>query len=154
MLRLTKPVFIGFLCFSRSLATKCVSLNNEPRMIGPTLTDLNPVGLNHYPFMVSLDKCSGSCNAFDDLSTKKCVLGKTKNVTVKVFIFNLITRINKAKTTIKHISCDCKCKFNSTCNSNQKWNNDTCQCECKKYRALKKIIVGIVVNVFVRIVRI
>ena len=38
----------------------------------------------------------------------------------------------------EHISCDCKCKFNSTvCNSNQKWNNKTCQCECKSYRACK-----------------
>ena len=28
-----------------------------------------------------------------------------------------------------------KCKFNSTrCNSDQKWNNETCQCECKNYR--------------------
>ena len=27
----------------------------------------------------------------------------------------------------KDISCDCKCKLNSTtCNSNQKWNNKTC----------------------------
>ena len=35
--------------------------------------------------------------------------------------------------------CDCKCKFNSTaCNSNQKWNNETCQCECKNYRTCKK----------------
>ena len=34
----------------------------------------------------------------------------------------------------QHISCDCKCKFNSAiCNSNQKWNNKTCQCECKTY---------------------
>ena len=31
----------------------------------------------------------------------------------------------EAKTLVKHISCDCKCKFNSiTCDSNQKWNND------------------------------
>ena len=39
----------------------------------------------------------------------------------------------------KHISCDCQCKFNSTtCNSNQKWNNKTSQCECKTYRKCKK----------------
>ena len=38
----------------------------------------------------------------------------------------------------KHISCDCKCKFNSaTCNSNQKWNNKTCQCESKNDRKCK-----------------
>ena len=39
----------------------------------------------------------------------------------------------------EHISRDCKCKFNSTlCNSNQKWNNKTCQCECRNYRTCKK----------------
>ena len=33
----------------------------------------------------------------------------------------------------------CKCKFNSTiCNSNQKWNNKTCQCARKSYRKCKK----------------
>ena len=58
----------------------------------------------------------------------------------------------------KHISCDYKWKFNSTiCNTNQKWNNETCQCECKKYQICKKkkeIIVGILAHVFVRIVSI
>ena len=40
---------------------------------------------------------------------------------------------------MKHISWDCKCQFNrTTCNSNKKWNNDTCQCKCKKYRTCKK----------------
>ena len=39
----------------------------------------------------------------------------------------------------KYILCDCKCKLNSkTCNSNQKCNNETCQCECKIYRTWKK----------------
>ena len=38
----------------------------------------------------------------------------------------------------EHISCDCKCRFNSTIyNSNQKWNNKTCQCECKNHRTSK-----------------
>ena len=31
---------------SRSLATKCVSLNNEVSMIRPTLIDLSPTNLN------------------------------------------------------------------------------------------------------------
>ena len=57
-------------------------------------------------------KCSGSCNSVNDLSTKKCFLSKTKDINVKVF--NMITRTNEAKTMVKHISCDCKCKFNST----------------------------------------
>ena len=53
----------------------------------------------------------------------------------------------------EHISCDCKCKFNSaTFNSKQKWNNKTCQCECKIILSAKKTIVVILAHVFVRIV--
>ena len=40
---------------------------------------------------------------------------------------------------VKHISCNCKCKISSTtCNSNQKWSSDKCQCGCKKYIKSKK----------------
>ena len=87
--------------------------------------------------MFSRDICNGSYNIVDDLSTKICVSSETKDVNVKVF--NSIIRIYGAKTLIKHISCDCKCKFDSTtCNSNHKWINDKCQCECKNYRACNK----------------
>ena len=48
----------------------------------------------------------------------------------------MIARIQEAKTLVKRISCDYKCKFNS--NLNQKWNNKTCQCDCKKYRTCTK----------------
>ena len=55
------------------------------------------------------------------------------------YLFNMITNKHEAKTMKKHISCDCKCKFNSTaCNSNQKWNDETCQCKCRNYRKCKK----------------
>ena len=51
----------------------------------------------------------------------------------------MITNKNEAKPMAKHISCDCKCICNSrTCNSNQKWNNETCHCECKSYRTYEK----------------
>ena len=33
-------------------------------MIRPTLVDLNLVELKYYPFIISLDKCTGSCNVF------------------------------------------------------------------------------------------
>ena len=46
------------------------------------LFNLNPVELNYYPFLFSLDKCNGSCNAADELSTKKCVPSKTKDINV------------------------------------------------------------------------
>ena len=59
----------------------------------------------------------------------------------------------KLKLKTEHISCDCKCKFNSTiCSSSQKWNNKTCQYEFKSYRKFKNIMIGILAHVFVRIV--
>ena len=48
MFSLIKQVFIVLLSFSKSLAIKCVSLNNEPCMIRPTLIDLNPAELKYY----------------------------------------------------------------------------------------------------------
>ena len=41
-------------------------------MIWPTF-DLNPLELNYYTFMISLDKCNELCDAADGLSTKICV---------------------------------------------------------------------------------
>ena len=57
---LIKQVFVVLLSVSSSLAAKCVSLNDEPCMIRPTLIDLNPADLKYYPFMISLDKRSGT----------------------------------------------------------------------------------------------
>ena len=45
--------------------------------------------------MISLDKCSESCNSADDLFTKICILRKTNGINVK--IFNMITNRNEAK---------------------------------------------------------
>ena len=90
MFRLIKQVFIGLLSFIGSLATKCLSLNNKTCMTILTLIDLNPVKFNYYPFMISLDKCNGTCNnTFDNLSAKVYVLRKSKGTNVKVF--NAIT---------------------------------------------------------------
>ena len=84
--------------------------------------------------MISLNKCTGIFNVF---SPKICVPKDTKDIYVKAF--NMITNKDEAKTMAEHISCDCKCKFNSTtCNLKQKWNNKTCQYECKNYRKCEK----------------
>ena len=45
-------------------------------MVSPTLIDLNPVELDYFALMISLNKCSGSCNAVGDLFTKTCFLNK------------------------------------------------------------------------------
>ena len=58
-------MLILLLSFSSLLAhdqTKCLFLNDEPYMVRPTLTDMNPAELKYYPFMVSLNKCTESYN--------------------------------------------------------------------------------------------
>ena len=61
----------------------------------------------------------------------------------------MITNKNEAKAMTRDISCNCKCKFNSTTdNLNKKWNSETCQCECKNYCTCKKDIVWILAHVF------
>ena len=123
--------------FSSSLArdrTKCLFLNDDLCIVRPTLIDINPAELKYYPFVSSLNKCARSCNV---LSPNICVPKETKEILAKAF--NMIKNKNEAKAMTEHISCDCKCKFNSTtCNSNQKWNNKTCQCKCKNYHKCKK----------------
>ena len=82
--------------------------------------------------MISLNKNTGNCNV---LSPKIFVPKEIKDIIVKSF--NMITNKNEAKA--EHISCDCKCKFiSTTCSSNHKWNNKTCQYDCKNYRKCKK----------------
>ena len=114
--------------------TKYLFLNHEQCTVRPTLIYMNPVELKYYPFMITLNKCTASCNV---LSPKICVPKETKDINIKAC--NMITNKDEAKTMTEHISCDCKCKFNSTtCNSKQKWSNKICQCECKNYCKYKK----------------
>ena len=133
MFSLIKQVFILLLSFSSSLVrvadrTKCLSLNDDPCMLRPTLIDFNPVERKHYPFMISLDSCNVMETAISYL--QKCLFQKKQDTNIKVF--NMITNKNEAKTMTKRISCDCTCKFNSTkYNSNPNWNNEISQFECQ-----------------------
>ena len=70
-------MLIALLNFSSFLATVCPLLNDEPCMVKPILIDLNPAELKYYPFVIRLDKCTGSCNV---LSRKICVPRKTKEL--------------------------------------------------------------------------
>ena len=83
MFSFIKQVFIVLLSFSCSLAdvakfsdwTKCMSSNDEPCTFRPTLIGLNPVDLQYYPSMISLDKYNGSYNV---LPSKICLPKKKK----------------------------------------------------------------------------
>ena len=82
--------------------------------------------------MVKLNKCVGSCKTLNNLSNKVCVPNKAEDLNLSVF--NMITGINESKTLTKHISCECKYKFDGAkCKSNQWWNNKKYQRESKKH---------------------
>ena len=83
MFTLIKQVFIASLSFSEYLATKCLFLNDEPCMVRSTLIDVNAVELKYYPFMIILNKCTGSCNV---LSPKLCAPQEIKDINVKHLI--------------------------------------------------------------------
>ena len=108
---------------------KCTSLNNQQCMAQPTLVNLHPnkynTRLRYYPFAANLDRCMGTCNTLNYLSNKVCVLSKTEDLNLGVF--NTTTRTNESKVLTKHISWECKWKFDcKRCNLNQKRNNDKC----------------------------
>ena len=87
---------------------------NQLCIVRPTFIDLNPTKFNYHPFMISLDKCNGSCNAVDNLSTK---------------IY---------KSTWNNETCECKNYH--TCKKDYSWDPSTCICENGKY--LKSIADG------------
>ena len=88
-------------------------LSNQKHMTKPTFINLHPNDysreFHYYPFAVKLDRCVGSCNTLNNFFNKVCVQNKTKDLNISVF--NKITGIKESKTLTKHISCECKCKF-------------------------------------------
>ena len=124
MFGIIKKIFIGLLTslVNGSNHTKCVLLNNQKCMTQPTLINLHPNEYNqefhYYPFAIKLDRCVGSCNTLNDLSSKVCIPNKIENLNLSMF--NMITGINESKTLTNHVSCECNCRFDGKkCNSNQ-----------------------------------
>ena len=84
-----------------------------------------------YPFSISVNKYSGSCNNVNDLYARLCVPVVVKSMNLKAF--NLIPWSNQTKQIKWHESCKCESKLNSSaCNYKERWNKDKCRCECKK----------------------
>ena len=115
-------------------------LSNKNCKIQPTLNNLHPneysQELHYHPFVVKINRCVGSCNTLNNLYNKVCAPNKTEDLNLSVF--SMITGINEAETLTKYISYKCRCEFDGKkCNSNQKWNNDKCWCECKNRKKKK-----------------
>ena len=85
-------------------------------MIQPTLINLHPneysQEFHYYTLAVKLDRCVGRCNSLKGLSNKVCIPNKAEDLNLRVF--NMIIGINESRTLTKHISCECKFKFDGT----------------------------------------
>ena len=77
---------------------KFLSLNKEAHLARPALIDLNLNEFHCYSYMVSLDRCNGTCNTIDDLLIGTGVLNKPKVVIFHVL--NMIKGINNNKKNI------------------------------------------------------
>ena len=89
---------------------------NQPCSARPTLTNLNLDELHYYPFIISMNRCDGSCSTVKDPSGRICFSSKVEGVNLK--IINMMKGINESMTLGKHISCDCRCDFGDRkCNS-------------------------------------
>ena len=91
-------------------------------------------------------------NAADNWSTKICVSSETNDVNVK--LFNMMTKTDETKTLVKHFWCHCKNKLlhSIACKSNKNGIMINVNTIVNSIVTAKKIIVGILAYVFVRIV--
>ena len=84
-------------------------MNNQPCMVKSTLIDLNHDEIHYYLFIISMNRCNGSCNTVDDPLGGISPPDKMEDVNLKVF--NMIKGINVLRTLAKHTSYECRCEF-------------------------------------------
>ena len=114
-------------------ALECVSVVNQKCMSRPKILDVNEgVGETlFYLYNVLVNKCSGSCNTFDNPMAELCVPNVFKRVNMQVY--NFLMMLNETRNVLWHESCKCVCTLNSSvCNNKQIWNRDTCRCDCNE----------------------
>ena len=76
-----------------------------------------------YPFSITTNKRSSSCNSINDPYAKICVPDAVKDLNVKEF--NLMSRANETGYIKWHETCKCKRRFDANvCNNKQRWNDD------------------------------
>ena len=80
---------------------------------------MNPAEIYYYLFIISVNRSNGSYNTVEDPFDRICGYFRAEDRDLK--IFNVIKGINESKALAKHISCECRCEFDSRkCNSVQK----------------------------------
>ena len=131
-------LLISLFSIIKTKALECVLVVNQKCMPRPKILDVNE-GVGEalfYPYNVLVNKCSGSCNTFDNPIAKLCVSNVIKRVNMQVY--NFLMRLNETRNVLWHESCKCVCKLNSSvCNNKQIWNDEgytwnpsTCEWQC------------------------
>ena len=124
---------ISLFSIIKTRALECVSVINQKCMAKPKIFDVNEGDGEalFYPYNVLINKCSGSCNTFDNPMAKFYVPNVIKRVNMQVY--NFLMRLNETRNVLWQKSCKCVCKLNSSvCNNKQIWNSDTCRCDCNE----------------------
>ena len=83
---------ISLFSISKVKTLECVSVINQKCMPRPKILDVNE-GVGEalfYTYNVLVNKCSGSCNTFDNPMTKLCVPNVIKRVNMQVDNFLMI----------------------------------------------------------------
>ena len=109
---------ISLFSIIKTRALERVSVVNQKCMPRPKILDANEsVGAAlFYPYNMLVNKCSGSCNTFDNPIAKLCVPNVIKRVNMQVYDF--LMRLNETRNVLWHESCTCVCRLNSSiCNN-------------------------------------
>ena len=105
-------LFINLFNVLKVNTLKCLSVINQKCMARPKILDVNEgVGeALYYLYIAIVNKCSGSCDMFNDPMAKLCVPNVIKSVNMKVY--NFLMRLNETRNVLWHESCKCVCRLN------------------------------------------
>ena len=108
---ITTMMFVGFGALN-TIPLKCVSINNQECKARPAKMNINSNESLFYPYIILVNKCSGSCNNINDPYAKLCLPGVVKNINIKAF--NLMSRTNETRHMSLHETCGCKCRLDAS----------------------------------------
>ena len=88
-------------------------------------------------------------NTFNDLSNKVSLPNKTEDSNLSML--NILTGIDESRTLTKHVSCQCKCKFDGRRYNLNYWqNNENANVSVKNIMYVQKIMLSILLHVLVK----
>ena len=88
-------------------------------------------------------------NTFNDLSNKVSLPNKTEDSNLSML--NIITGIDESRTLTKHVSCQCKCKFDGRRYNLNYWqNSENANVSVKSIMYVQKIMLSILLHVLVK----